>query len=116
MADGWRLWAAIGLVSGTAISYPATADPTLVKIDSGVVHGVGTGDVISFKGIPYAEPPIGALRWRAPQPVKAWQGVYEAAQFGPSCMQADDVPTSEDCLTLTAMCGAQPPLRVRRFR
>ncbi len=76
------------------------SEPTLVKIDSGAVRGVASGDVVSFKGVPYAEPPVGSLRWRAPQPVKPWQDVRDAAQFGPSCMQADNVPKSEDCLTL----------------
>jgi para-nitrobenzyl esterase len=40
------------------------------------------------------------LRWRMPQPVKLWDGVRRAARFGPECMQPDDVPKSEDCLTL----------------
>ena len=62
-------------------------------------RGVASGDIISFKGIPYAAPPVGNLRWRAPQPVRHWDGVLEAA-FGHSCMQTDDLPKSEDCLTL----------------
>jgi para-nitrobenzyl esterase len=86
--------------AGMAAAQPAAADPTLVKIDSGAVRGVAAGGVISFKGIPYAEPPVGPLRWRAPQPAKLWQGVRAATQFGPSCMQPDDVPKSEACLTL----------------
>ena len=74
------------------------------------------GGVISFKGIPYAAPPVGALRWRAPQPVKPWQGVLDASEFGPSCMQPDDVPKSEDCLTLNVWrpgeLGRAPPVMV----
>jgi len=44
-----------------------------------------TGDVISFKGIPYAVPPVGDLRWRVPQPAKPWQGACAADKFGPEC-------------------------------
>ncbi len=86
--------------AATSPAQPSLSDPTLVTIDSGAVRGAATGDVISFKGIPYAEPPVGPLRWRMPQPAKPWQGVREAKDFGASCMQADDVPKSEDCLTL----------------
>jgi len=82
------------------VAQPAGTDPTLVKVDSGAVRGMASNDVISFRGIPYAEPPIGPFRWRPPQPTKAWQGVLAATRFGPSCMQPDDVPKSEDCLTL----------------
>jgi Carboxylesterase family/Winged helix-turn helix len=52
------------------------------------------------QGRPLCRPLVGPLRWRAPQPVKPWQGVREAAQFGPSCMQTDNVPKAKDCLTL----------------
>src|SRR5579862_476187 len=86
----------------------APADPTLVTIDTGALRGVAAGDVISFKGIPYAEPPIGRLRWRAPQPMKPWNGVRDAAAFGPSCRQANDAPQSEDCLTLNVWRPAAP--------
>ena len=89
---------ALTLACGTA-ARPEAPDPTLLRTDSGEVRGLQAGGV-SFKGIPYAAPPVGPLRWRAPQPVKVWQGVLDATQFGPSCMQVDDVPKSEDCLTL----------------
>ena len=84
----------------TAVAQSSASDPTLVRIDSGAVHGVTAGGVISFKGIPYAAPPVGELRWRMPQPVKAWQGAREATRFGEACMQTDNIPKSEDCLTL----------------
>jgi para-nitrobenzyl esterase len=61
---------------------------------------VAASGIISFRGIPYARPPVGALRWRPPQPAKHWRGVRDATKFGPECMQTDDVPKSEDCLTL----------------
>jgi para-nitrobenzyl esterase len=86
--------------AGVAVAGTASSDLTLVKTESGDVRGVVADSVISFKGIPYAAPPVGELRWRAPQPVKPWQNVLAADKFGPACMQTDDVPKSEDCLTL----------------
>jgi para-nitrobenzyl esterase len=75
-------------------------DATLVRTECGLVRGVAANRVVSWKGIPYAEPPVGNLRWRAPRPAKPWEGVRSASQFGPACMQVDDIPKSEDCLTL----------------
>lgn len=83
-----------------AAAQPAASDPTLVTIESGAIRGVASESVISFKGIPYAAPPVGELRWRVPQPVARWDGVLPASEFGPACMQTDNVPKSEDCLTL----------------
>jgi len=78
----------------------------LVTIDSGQLKGVIAGDVVSFKGIPYAAPPIGDLRWREPQPVKPWIGVRAADHFSNDCVQKPfpgdaaplSQPLSEDCL------------------
>ena len=84
----------------SAPSASQASNPTLVKTESGEVRGVASDGVISWKGIPYAAPPVGKLRWRVPQPVAAWSGVRDASKFGPACMQADDVPKSEDCLFL----------------
>jgi para-nitrobenzyl esterase len=98
---GIRLGVGLAVVfTGLAGAQPEANDPTLIRIDAGVVRGAAAGGVVSFKGIPYAAPPVGELRWRMPQPVKSWQGVLSADKFGPACMQADDVPKSEDCLTL----------------
>jgi para-nitrobenzyl esterase len=79
-----------------------------VKIDAGSIQGTMAHGIDSFKGIPYAAPPVGKLRWRNPQPVKRWHGVLEAADFGPACMQADNIPKSEDCLTLNVWRPAAP--------
>ena len=61
--------------------------PDPVRLDSGAVSGISTADssVRMFKGIPYAAPPIGDLRWRVPQPAPHWDGVRKAEQFGPNC-------------------------------
>ena len=96
----------------TSLVHAQPSDPTIVKTESGAVRGVAKGGVISWKGIPYAAPPTGKLRWRVPQPPVAWSGVRDASQFGPACMQADDVLKSEDCLFLNvwrpAAASAQP--------
>lgn len=75
-------------------------DLTLAVTDTGAVRGAVDGDVVAFKGIPYAAPPVGPLRWRAPQPVTPWTGERPAAEFSPACPQSTPIPQSEDCLTL----------------
>ena len=105
----FRLIAMLAFVfADTAAAQPAAIDLTLVKTNSGAVRGVAAGEVISFKGIPYAAAPTGALRWRAPQPVKFWTGVRAATGFSPSCMQTDEVLKLEDCLTLNVWRQAKP--------
>lgn len=83
-----------------------------VATDRGLVSGTGT-TVRSFKGIPYAKAPVGALRWRAPQPAEAWSGVRDGSRFGADCMQPAEYPElrgagmSEDCLTVNVWTPAQ---------
>src|SRR5581483_2895892 len=68
---------------------PLHANPKslIVQTASGSVRGQLVQDVYSFKGIPFASPPVGALRWRAPAPVDAWSGVRDASRYGPPCAQ-----------------------------
>jgi para-nitrobenzyl esterase len=94
---------------------PRGADPTLVRVDTGLVRGAVANEVASFKGIPYAAPPVGPLRWRAPRPAPAWDGERAATAFGPACIQADDVPQSEDCLSLNVWRPAAPPAQGTRL-
>jgi para-nitrobenzyl esterase len=104
------LCAGAGRAQPAPTSAPAPT-PVRVKIDSGVVVGAATDRANVFRNIPYAAAPVGPLRWRAPQPVKAWTGERPAVEAGPSCpqpMNADGTPnsggangpTSEDCLQL----------------
>ena len=91
----------------TSMTMHASSAPQ-AKTHSGTVEGKTDGKVKAFLGIPYAAPPVGDLRWKAPQPVAKWSGVRKATDFGYHCMQANvfgdmvfhDPGASEDCLTL----------------
>jgi para-nitrobenzyl esterase len=99
-----------------ASSFAASSDQ--VKTEAGLVAGTTSADgaVRIFKGIPFAAPPVGDLRWKAPQPPPAWTGVRAADKFGPPCLQTDvygdiyfrDNAPSEDCLNLTIWIPAHP--------
>jgi para-nitrobenzyl esterase len=87
--------------------------PVKVKVESGLLQGVAAGDgVVAFKGVPYAAPPVGPLRWRPPQPAPRWSGVRAASDFGPICPQGASfgrpagAKESEDCLTLNVWAPA----------
>ncbi|MGB3375800.1 MAG: carboxylesterase family protein [Microbacterium sp.] len=96
-----------------------------VETTSGPVIGSCCGEVLRFAGIPYAEPPIGALRWRPAQPVASWQEAREATEFGASAPQPydpsgsrdavlgghGDPPFDEDCLTLNVWTPAADDAR-----
>jgi len=92
----------------------ASAAPTsgpIVRVADGAVRGAAVAGIYEFLGLPYAAPPTGELRWRAPQPPARWEGVRDATQFGPSCPQptspdAPPAPFSEDCLYLNVYTPA----------
>lgn len=96
--------------------------PTRVTIDTGTLEGLDTAGVMVFRGIPYAAPPVGELRWKPPQPAKRWSGVRPASQLGHNCVQhqpyGDIDPfaagVSEDCLYLNVWTPslARPASRV----
>ncbi|WP_339870787.1 carboxylesterase family protein [uncultured Brevundimonas sp.] len=87
---------------------PAADVNPVVRIGQGALVGRIEAGVAGFKGVPYAAPPVGPLRWRAPQPPAGWPGLRDAATVGPICVQppaggdpgVGPLPMSEDCLTL----------------
>ena len=91
-----------------------TVAPPVATTANGLLHGVHQSGVDQFLGIPYAKPPVGDLRWSAPQPMEGWDGVYRADGFGPRCMQQpifEDMifrsdGMSEDCLYLNVWTPA----------
>ena len=105
---------AIGLLAGRCAAAPG--DPLMVRTAQGAVHGklINDGKVRAFLGIPYAAPPVGDLRWKAPQPPAKWSGVRDATEFGARCPQwpiwADyiflDSGPSENCLHLNVYAPA----------
>ena len=111
-------------IGGAALAMIATgpcasAPAPVVALDSGRIAGETAGDIMIFRGIPYAAPPVGELRWRVPQKVAPWNGVRDATKFGLPCPQGSlgnvkDItryagapePTGEDCLTLNVWAPA----------
>jgi para-nitrobenzyl esterase len=102
-----------------AITRPSASTPQdQVKTENGVVSGTLNADhtVRMFKGIPFAAPPIGELRWKPPQPPPSWTGIRQADKFGSPCLQTNvfgdiyfrDAEPSEDCLSLSIWIPAQP--------
>ncbi len=84
-----------------------------VAVAGGKIKGAINGSLAIFKGIPFAAPPTGALRWKAPTPAAAWEGTKEASEFGAVCMQQNGTG-SEDCLTVNvwAHAGTNAPRHV----
>ena len=86
--------------------------PGQVKVTGGWIQGEVTEDMCIYKGIPFAAPPVGNLRWKAPQPVIPWDGIREAKEFGPGPVQGFGFPgqsNSEDCLYLNLWSPAKSP-------
>jgi para-nitrobenzyl esterase len=98
------------LTSLASVLLAAPNDP--VKLDSGLVSGIpgATPEMRIYKGIPFAAPPVGDLRWRAPKPAAHWDGVRAADTFSPVCMQngGGGQKPSEDCLYLNVWTSAKP--------
>jgi para-nitrobenzyl esterase len=91
----------------------AAAASAAVKVEQGLVEGRVEDGLTIYRGIPFAAPPVGDLRWRAPQPAAKWQGVRQADKYAPYCMQSNVGPTytrstaSEDCLYLNVWTPAK---------
>ncbi|MEJ1961702.1 MAG: carboxylesterase family protein [Gammaproteobacteria bacterium] len=103
---------ALALATATA---PAMAQIAQANVTGGKIAGAIANGVSAFKGIPFAAAPAGDLRWKAPQPVKAWSGVRQTTEFAAACMQnpaslksqAPGISMSEDCLYLDVWTGAK---------
>ncbi|SOD78766.1 carboxylesterase/lipase family protein [Spirosoma fluviale] len=107
------------ILSTVSLAHLATAQSAKApqaKTANGIVEGVvEPSGIRSFKGVPFAQPPVGDLRWKEPQPVKNWQGVHKADKFGPRAMQRPifgdmgfrSNGMSEDCLYLNVWTPAK---------
>ena len=107
----WLVPALVGLALAAVVPSRETQAQNApeVKIHTGELQGIAERDVLAFKGIPYAAPPVGDLRWREPRAAAPWQGTRKAQTFGAGCIATPGVPAefggdtgrqSEDCLTL----------------
>ncbi|HEY2140386.1 MAG TPA: carboxylesterase family protein [Chthoniobacterales bacterium] len=112
----FQAWCALAAVSLLGMHSFAHADPLAVKTEQGKVHGktINDGKVKAFLGLPYAAPPTGDLRWKAPQPAVKWKGDRDATKYGAHCAQGrvfddmvfQDGAPSEDCLFLNVYAPA----------
>jgi para-nitrobenzyl esterase len=119
----WTARALIIVATALGISAGAGADPLKVKIEQGQIHGKLINDqkVRAFLGIPYAAPPVGDLRWKAPASPSHWKGVRDATQYGAHCMQShifddmifQDSGPSEDCLYLNVFAPSDANPRTK---
>jgi para-nitrobenzyl esterase len=115
-----------GLTRFTVESIGSSVANDVVKVEGGLISGLAAEGVRGYKGIPFAAAPVGDLRWKSPQPLKAWPGVRKCEAFGPDCPQAP-YPSgslyyspprdqSEDCLYLnvwtSARAGERHPVMV----
>ena len=101
---------AVALSAAALFAGTAAADDFVVRAPAGTVRGVSEGAIGVFKGLPYAQPPIGAARWKPPVEMPTWDGVRDGTKFGSACMQPkakngsiyawDLGAISEDCLFL----------------
>jgi para-nitrobenzyl esterase len=103
------------LVTAAALIAPCSAQVLTATVTGGKLEGVLADGIVSFKGIPFAAPPIGARRWKSPQPLEPWERTKRADTFGPSCMQDPNFAQlfgappaiGEDCLYLNVWTSAK---------
>ena len=112
LGAGFAVAAALIATAGSAAAAPASAPGgrPVVPTATGLVQGKAAGPMSEYLGIPYAAPPVGALRWQPPQPAAPWHGIREATSFAPHCAQPGSpfgvASTSENCLYLNVYTPA----------
>jgi para-nitrobenzyl esterase len=96
------LFAATASTASAQVPGCTANDPDVACTPQGAVRGVVEGDMLAFKGIPYARPPVGALRWKPTEAAEGWSGVRDGSHFGPICPQiiGQEIKGDEDCLTV----------------
>ena len=112
-----RIKGSMLFMAGAALmaAAPGSAQIRSASVTGGSVVGEVTDDLSVFRGVPFAAPPVGELRWKAPQPVPPWSGTKQATAFGPACMQEPGMAAqmghtgslSEDCLYLNVWSPAK---------
>jgi para-nitrobenzyl esterase len=104
-----KLTLLIAVIVIITANYSRAQRPDPVKTDKGLVQGVYENGLTVYKGIPFAAPPVGDLRWKAPQPTKNWEGIKQADKFAPAPFQGGNPPSgkSEDCLYLNIWTPAK---------
>ncbi len=105
------------LIAAALAAAPTSAQIGTAAVTGGTVEGVVSDGLSTYLGMPFAAPPVGDLRWKAPQPVRPWSGVRKADHFGAGCMQEPGLakqmgfegPLSEDCLFVDVWSPARTP-------
>jgi para-nitrobenzyl esterase len=103
-----RMMIALALLASGCAGAAMPSDPGVVAVETGLLKAQEAKGVLAFKGIPYAAPPVGELRWKPPVRAAKWVGIRDASAYGPICMQKmpnpdngiGQYPANEDCLTL----------------
>ncbi len=110
-----HLWAVLAMLCVPGLGVAGTT----VQLAAGTVQGAAEDDgfpVVHYLGLPFAAPPLGALRWRAPQPVESWKGVRMATDFAPACAQTGNFYASDDEATFGAVFGDEDCLYLNIWR
>ncbi len=99
---------AVLAIAIAAVPWMSAAANTTVKVEQGQLQGTKEEGLTVYRGVPFAAPPVGDLRWRAPQPAAKWEGIRPADKFAPQCVQSIKAPAmSEDCLYLNVWTPAK---------